>query len=82
MSPLVICPYCGQDNDKVIDSRASDGGLMVRRRRECLACARRYTTYERVERATSVWRSSARTSCAACRRPAGSGPSPRISRSG
>jgi transcriptional repressor NrdR len=50
----VICPYCGQDNDKVIDSRASDGGLVVRRRRECLACNKRYTTYERVERAARL----------------------------
>jgi len=45
----VICPYCGKDDDKVIDSRAADGGRMVRRRRECLGCARRFTTYERVE---------------------------------
>ena len=46
----VICPYCGEDKDKVIDSRASDGGLVIRRRRECLECRRRYTTYERVEK--------------------------------
>ena len=46
----MICPYCGNDDDRVIDSRASDGGLVVRRRRECVACAKRYTTYERVER--------------------------------
>jgi transcriptional repressor NrdR len=46
----VICPFCAEDNDKVIDSRASDGGVVVRRRRECLACGKRYTTYERVER--------------------------------
>jgi transcriptional repressor NrdR len=45
----VLCPYCNQDNDKVIDSRAGDGGKIIRRRRECLACQRRYTTYERVE---------------------------------
>jgi transcriptional repressor NrdR len=45
----VLCPYCSQDNDKVIDSRAGDGGKIIRRRRECLACQRRYTTYERVE---------------------------------
>jgi len=45
----VICPYCGHDNDRVIDSRASDGGLVIRRRRECLHCAKRYTTYERIE---------------------------------
>jgi transcriptional repressor NrdR len=50
----VICPYCGEDNDKVIDSRASDGGMVVRRRRECLACEKRYTTYERVERAARL----------------------------
>ena len=46
----MICPYCGQDNDRVIDSRASEGGVLVRRRRECMACERRYTTYERVEK--------------------------------
>ena len=43
------CPFCGQDNDKVIDSRSSEGGRVVRRRRHCLACERRFTTYERVE---------------------------------
>ena len=43
------CPSCGQDNDKVVDSRSSEGGRVVRRRRECLACGRRYTTYERLE---------------------------------
>ncbi|MBN1555795.1 MAG: transcriptional repressor NrdR [Phycisphaerae bacterium] len=43
------CPFCGQDNDKVIDSRSSDGGRVVRRRRNCLNCSRRFTTYERVE---------------------------------
>ena len=43
------CPFCGQDNDKVIDSRSSEGGKTVRRRRQCLACQRRYTTYERPE---------------------------------
>ena len=46
----VICPFCGQDNDRVIDSRASEGRLVIRRRRECVGCRRRYTTYERVER--------------------------------
>ncbi|QOJ19063.1 MAG: transcriptional repressor NrdR [Phycisphaeraceae bacterium] len=46
----MICPYCGADNDKVIDSRASENGAAVRRRRECLACEKRFTTYERVER--------------------------------
>jgi len=43
------CPFCGQGNDKVVDSRSSEGGKVVRRRRECLSCNRRYTTYERVE---------------------------------
>ncbi len=50
----MICPYCGEDNDKVIDSRASDGGLVVRRRRQCLTCDKRFTTYERVERAARL----------------------------
>jgi len=45
----VICPYCEKDHDKVIDSRASEGGRVIRRRRECLACQKRFTTYERVE---------------------------------
>ena len=43
------CPFCGKDHDKVIDSRSSEGGRAVRRRRECLECHRRVTTYERVE---------------------------------
>jgi transcriptional repressor NrdR len=43
------CPYCQRDNDRVIDSRASEGGDSIRRRRECVACGRRYTTYERAE---------------------------------
>ena len=43
------CPFCKEDHDKVVDSRSSEGGRVVRRRRLCLACKRRYTTYERVE---------------------------------
>jgi transcriptional repressor NrdR len=43
------CPFCEIDNDRVIDSRASEDGLSIRRRRECLHCKRRYTTYERAE---------------------------------
>ncbi|MEM8885987.1 MAG: transcriptional regulator NrdR [Planctomycetota bacterium] len=43
------CPFCKADNNKVIDSRASADGFAIRRRRECLACGRRYTTYERIE---------------------------------
>ncbi|MBC7833858.1 MAG: transcriptional repressor NrdR [Phycisphaerales bacterium] len=45
----MICPYCSASDDKVIDSRASDAGRAIRRRRECLKCERRFTTYERVE---------------------------------
>lgn len=43
------CPYCKEQKDKVIDSRATEGGAVIRRRRKCLACKRRYTSYERVE---------------------------------
>jgi len=43
------CPWCGRENDRVVDSRLSDGGAAIRRRRECRACRRRYTTFERVE---------------------------------
>lgn len=50
----MICPFCRADNDKVIDSRASEGGRVIRRRRECLACERRFTTYERVEQASRL----------------------------
>jgi transcriptional repressor NrdR len=44
------CPFCRTDDDRVIDSRAGDDGASIRRRRECLACRRRFTTYERIER--------------------------------
>ena len=44
------CPFCRSDNDRVIDSRAGADGSSIRRRRECVACRRRFTTYERVER--------------------------------
>jgi|SRR5665213_2949908 len=43
------CPKCGNQDDKVIDSRASREGARIRRRRECLGCAHRFTTYEEVE---------------------------------
>ncbi|MBI5873119.1 MAG: transcriptional repressor NrdR [Candidatus Omnitrophica bacterium] len=43
------CPFCGHVDDKVIDSRASSEGSAVRRRRECLKCGKRFTTYEVVE---------------------------------
>jgi transcriptional repressor NrdR len=44
------CPKCGHQEDKVIDSRASGEGARIRRRRECLRCEHRYTTYEEIER--------------------------------
>lgn len=43
------CPFCGHLNDKVIDSRESKEGDTIRRRRQCLACDRRFTTYERID---------------------------------
>ncbi len=43
------CPFCGEMEDRVIDSRVSREGEVIRRRRECVACTRRFTTYERVE---------------------------------
>ncbi len=43
------CPYCQQDDDRVIDSRATDDGTAIRRRRVCNPCNKRFTTYERVE---------------------------------
>ena len=46
------CPYCKKTDDKVIDSRSTADGITIRRRRECLGCSRRFTTYERVEEVT------------------------------
>jgi len=43
------CPYCGREEDKVIDSRSVQEGKAVRRRRQCLSCGKRFTTYEYVE---------------------------------
>ena len=43
------CPYCGADDSKVIDSRPTEDGEKIRRRRECLNCKKRFTTYEIVE---------------------------------
>jgi transcriptional repressor NrdR len=43
------CPYCKSDNVKVVDSRDIKGGLEIRRRRECIDCGARFTTYERIE---------------------------------
>lgn len=46
------CPFCQSENDRVIDTRASEDGSAIRRRRQCLDCERRYTTYERIEGTT------------------------------
>jgi transcriptional repressor NrdR len=43
------CPYCESGEDKVVDSRLAEGGRAIRRRRECIGCGRRYTTFERAE---------------------------------
>lgn len=43
------CPFCGENNNKVIDSRLSKDGNAIRRRRECMSCDRRFTTYEYIE---------------------------------
>ena len=48
------CPWCSHRDDKVVDSRAAEGGAAIRRRRECLRCGRRFTTYERLEPAGVV----------------------------
>lgn len=43
------CPYCGYEESKVVDSRSTDDNTAIRRRRECLSCSKRYTTYEKIE---------------------------------
>lgn len=43
------CPFCRYDNDRVVDSRSIQDGFVIRRRRECVHCKRRYSTYERLE---------------------------------
>lgn len=43
------CPFCGSDDDRVVDSRVADDGTAIRRRRECVGCTQRFTTFERVE---------------------------------
>ena len=59
---MVRCPACGEDDDKVVDTRLAEDGAAIRRRRECLVCGKRFTTYERVEEvpATVVKRSGYR----------------------
>jgi transcriptional repressor NrdR len=46
------CPYCSENRDRVVDSRESRDGATIRRRRECLACGRRFTSYEQIESIT------------------------------
>ncbi len=48
------CPFCGSIDDKVVDSRSNPEGESIRRRRECLKCQRRFTTYEAVEKAATM----------------------------
>ena len=43
------CPFCGYDDSKVLDTRPTDEGNTIRRRRECLNCQKRFTTYEKIE---------------------------------
>ena len=45
----MFCPFCRKDKDHVIDSRTSEDGFVIRRRRDCQTCDRRWTTYERIE---------------------------------
>jgi len=47
----VKCPFCNHNNDRVVDSREGKGGRVIRRRRECNECKRRFTSYERIEEA-------------------------------
>jgi transcriptional repressor NrdR len=48
------CPFCNHHDSKVIDSRSSEGGRVIRRRRQCLQCDKRFTTYERIEQAARL----------------------------
>ena len=54
LGQIVICPYCDHNDDKVIDSRATEAGKVVRRRRECIRCGKRFTTYEKVEETSKL----------------------------
>ncbi len=50
----MICPFCHANDDRVIDSRSTEAGRVIRRRRQCNKCERRFTTYERVEQASRL----------------------------
>jgi transcriptional repressor NrdR len=49
------CPFCKEDQDRVVDSRSSDSGRVIRRRRQCLKCRRRFTTYEKVSESFKLY---------------------------
>ncbi len=49
------CPFCKEDRDKVIDSRSSDSGRVIRRRRQCIVCERRFTTYEKIGESSKLY---------------------------
>ena len=49
------CPFCKEDRDRVIDSRSSDSGRVIRRRRQCLVCNRRFTTYEKIGESSKLY---------------------------
>ncbi len=49
------CPFCKEDRDKVVDSRSSDGGRVIRRRRQCLVCKKRFTTYEKIGEGSKLY---------------------------
>ena len=49
------CPFCRENNDRVVDSRSTDDGRVIRRRRHCEACGRRFTTYEHIEDTSRLW---------------------------
>lgn len=49
------CPFCKENRDKVIDSRSSDSGRVIRRRRQCLACRKRFTTYEKIGESSKLY---------------------------
>ncbi len=49
------CPFCKENRDKVIDSRSSDSGRIIRRRRQCLACKKRFTTYEKIGESSKLY---------------------------
>jgi len=51
----VRCPFCKEDRDKVVDSRSSDSGRVIRRRRQCLVCKRRFTTYEKMSESFKLY---------------------------